>query len=122
MTLDRLYTPWRLAYVTGAAKSSDCVFCAAPEPFEQLARARAMIGASTRARQFVTCQLVGDLRMECGTGFYLSRGVTTVAGWNGPLVRSAGIGTGLASSDVTCGGSALSIGCLDILLGKFVLT
>ena len=29
MTLDRLYTPWRLAYVTGAAKSSDCVFCAA---------------------------------------------------------------------------------------------
>ena len=31
MTLDRLYTPWRLAYVTGAAKSSDCVFCAAQE-------------------------------------------------------------------------------------------
>ena len=29
MTLDRLYTPWRLAYVTGAAKSSDCVFCLA---------------------------------------------------------------------------------------------
>ncbi len=29
MTLDRLYTPWRLAYVTGAAKSVDCVFCAA---------------------------------------------------------------------------------------------
>jgi integration host factor subunit beta len=29
VTLDRLYTPWRLAYVTGAAKSSDCVFCAA---------------------------------------------------------------------------------------------
>lgn len=29
MTLERLYTPWRLAYVTGAAKSSDCVFCAA---------------------------------------------------------------------------------------------
>ena len=29
MTLDRLYTPWRLAYVTGAAKSSGCVFCAA---------------------------------------------------------------------------------------------
>ena len=29
MTLDRLYTPWRLAYVTGAAKSADCVFCAA---------------------------------------------------------------------------------------------
>ena len=31
MTLERLYTPWRLAYVTGAAKSSDCVFCAAQE-------------------------------------------------------------------------------------------
>jgi ATP adenylyltransferase len=29
VTLDRLYTPWRLAYVTGAAKSLDCVFCAA---------------------------------------------------------------------------------------------
>ena len=29
MTLDRLYTPWRLAYVTGAAKAADCVFCAA---------------------------------------------------------------------------------------------
>jgi ATP adenylyltransferase len=29
VTLDRLYTPWRLAYVTGAAKSADCVFCAA---------------------------------------------------------------------------------------------
>lgn len=29
MTLERLYTPWRLAYVTGASKSSDCVFCAA---------------------------------------------------------------------------------------------
>jgi ATP adenylyltransferase len=31
VTLDRLYTPWRLAYVTGAAKSSDCVFCAAQQ-------------------------------------------------------------------------------------------
>lgn len=29
MTLDRLYTPWRLAYVTGSAKSDACVFCAA---------------------------------------------------------------------------------------------
>jgi len=29
VTLDRLYTPWRLAYVTGVAKSADCVFCAA---------------------------------------------------------------------------------------------
>lgn len=29
MTLDRLYTPWRLAYVTGAAKSAECVFCTA---------------------------------------------------------------------------------------------
>jgi ATP adenylyltransferase len=29
VTLERLYTPWRLAYVTGAAKSSACVFCAA---------------------------------------------------------------------------------------------
>jgi ATP adenylyltransferase len=29
VTLERLYTPWRLAYVTGAAKSADCVFCAA---------------------------------------------------------------------------------------------
>ena len=29
MTLERLYTPWRLAYVTGAARSADCVFCAA---------------------------------------------------------------------------------------------
>ena len=31
MTLERLYTPWRLAYVTGAAKSSDCVFCSAQQ-------------------------------------------------------------------------------------------
>jgi ATP adenylyltransferase len=31
VTLERLYTPWRLAYVTGAAKTSDCVFCAAQE-------------------------------------------------------------------------------------------
>jgi ATP adenylyltransferase len=29
VTLERLYTPWRLAYVTGSAKSADCVFCAA---------------------------------------------------------------------------------------------
>jgi ATP adenylyltransferase len=29
VTLERLYTPWRLAYVTGDAKSADCVFCAA---------------------------------------------------------------------------------------------
>lgn len=29
MTLDRLYTPWRLAYVTGAATPLECVFCAA---------------------------------------------------------------------------------------------
>ena len=29
MTLDRLWTPWRLPYVTGAAKSPHCVFCAA---------------------------------------------------------------------------------------------
>ena len=29
MTLERLWTPWRLAYVTGAAKSAECVFCTA---------------------------------------------------------------------------------------------
>ena len=29
MTLDRLWTPWRLAYVTGDAKSTECVFCTA---------------------------------------------------------------------------------------------
>jgi ATP adenylyltransferase len=29
VTLERLYTPWRLAYVTGAAKPAECVFCAA---------------------------------------------------------------------------------------------
>ena len=29
MTLERLYTPWRLAYVSGDAKSRDCVFCTA---------------------------------------------------------------------------------------------
>ena len=39
MTLERLYTPWRLAYVTGAAKSSDCVFCTA----QQTADADALI-------------------------------------------------------------------------------
>jgi ATP adenylyltransferase len=27
VTLERLYTPWRLAYVTGAARSGTCVFC-----------------------------------------------------------------------------------------------
>jgi ATP adenylyltransferase len=31
VTLERLYTPWRLAYVTGAAKSNDCVFCTAQQ-------------------------------------------------------------------------------------------
>lgn len=29
MTLERLWTPWRLAYVTGEAKTADCVFCTA---------------------------------------------------------------------------------------------
>lgn len=29
MTLERLWTPWRLAYVTGGAKSASCVFCTA---------------------------------------------------------------------------------------------
>lgn len=29
MTLERLWTPWRLAYVTGEGKSADCVFCTA---------------------------------------------------------------------------------------------
>jgi ATP adenylyltransferase len=29
VTLERLYTPWRLAYVTGTAKSAECVFCSA---------------------------------------------------------------------------------------------
>jgi ATP adenylyltransferase len=29
VTLDRLYTPWRLAYVTGATTSVECVFCTA---------------------------------------------------------------------------------------------
>ncbi len=29
MTLERLWTPWRLAYVTGEARSADCVFCTA---------------------------------------------------------------------------------------------
>jgi ATP adenylyltransferase len=28
VTLERLWTPWRLAYVTGEAKSADCIFCA----------------------------------------------------------------------------------------------
>jgi ATP adenylyltransferase len=27
VTLERLYTPWRLAYVIGAARSDGCVFC-----------------------------------------------------------------------------------------------
>ena len=27
MTLERLWTPWRLAYVSGGAKSDGCVFC-----------------------------------------------------------------------------------------------
>jgi ATP adenylyltransferase len=27
--MDRLWTPWRLAYVTGADRSAECVFCAA---------------------------------------------------------------------------------------------
>jgi ATP adenylyltransferase len=29
--MDRLWTPWRLAYVTGAHKSADCVFCEAQQ-------------------------------------------------------------------------------------------
>jgi ATP adenylyltransferase len=31
VTLERLYTPWRLRYVTGEAKSADCVFCGAQQ-------------------------------------------------------------------------------------------
>lgn len=27
--MERLWSPWRLQYITGAAKSADCVFCAA---------------------------------------------------------------------------------------------
>jgi ATP adenylyltransferase len=27
--MDRLWSPWRLAYVTAAARSSDCIFCEA---------------------------------------------------------------------------------------------
>ena len=29
--LERLWTPWRLAYVSGGGESSDCVFCTAPD-------------------------------------------------------------------------------------------
>jgi ATP adenylyltransferase len=29
VTLERLWTPWRLVYVTGGAKSAECVFCTA---------------------------------------------------------------------------------------------
>ncbi len=29
MSLERLWTPWRLAYVSGGEKSEACVFCAA---------------------------------------------------------------------------------------------
>ena len=29
--LERLWTPWRLAYVSGGGESSGCVFCSAPD-------------------------------------------------------------------------------------------
>src|SRR5688572_22969925 len=29
--MERLWTPWRLAYVSGGGESAACVFCAAPE-------------------------------------------------------------------------------------------
>jgi ATP adenylyltransferase len=32
--MDRLWSPWRLAYVTGSDKSPGCVFCAAQSPDE----------------------------------------------------------------------------------------
>ena len=31
MSLERLWTPWRLAYVSGGGESSGCVFCDAPD-------------------------------------------------------------------------------------------
>jgi ATP adenylyltransferase len=32
--MDRLWSPWRLEYVTGSGKSPGCVFCAAQDPSE----------------------------------------------------------------------------------------
>jgi len=35
--MDHLWTPWRYAYVTGADKQPDCIFCQAPKESDQTA-------------------------------------------------------------------------------------
>jgi ATP adenylyltransferase len=35
--MDHLWTPWRYAYVTGAEKTSECVFCEAPKESDERA-------------------------------------------------------------------------------------
>ncbi len=36
--MDHLWTPWRYAYVTGADRQSDCIFCQAPKESDEQAR------------------------------------------------------------------------------------
>jgi ATP adenylyltransferase len=36
--MDHLWTPWRYAYVTGAAQNSGCIFCDLPEESDEQAR------------------------------------------------------------------------------------
>ena len=36
--MERLWSPWRLAYVTGTAKASDCIFCGVDGPSSDLPR------------------------------------------------------------------------------------
>jgi ATP adenylyltransferase len=36
--MDHLWTPWRYAYVTGAAKSTGCIFCDLPKETDEQAR------------------------------------------------------------------------------------
>ena len=36
--MDYLFTPWRYAYVTGADKATECIFCQAPKEKDEQAR------------------------------------------------------------------------------------
>jgi ATP adenylyltransferase len=36
--MDHLWTPWRYAYVTGADRAPDCIFCNAPKESDEQAR------------------------------------------------------------------------------------
>ena len=45
--MERLWSPWRLAYVTGSGDARGCVFCDAPTPAPTTAARSSCIAART---------------------------------------------------------------------------